>query len=105
MAFEPKTQAFTSSIATVTLGTGDKACKLGGVRDQASRRRRSGQAVFGEDALIRGAELHHKLLLFVVCHQCNVHVITPLQFHQRHRNAAQTARNAQAGFGCTAVRG
>ena len=31
MAFEPKTQAFTSSIATVTLGTGDKACKLGGV--------------------------------------------------------------------------
>ena len=31
MAFEPKTQAFTSSIATVTIGTGDKACKLGGV--------------------------------------------------------------------------
>ena len=31
MAFEPKTQAFTSSIATVTLGTGDKAVKLGGV--------------------------------------------------------------------------
>lgn len=31
MAFEPKTQAFSSSIATVTLGTGDKAVKLGGV--------------------------------------------------------------------------
>ena len=31
MAFEPKTQAFTSSIATVTIGTGDKAVKLGGV--------------------------------------------------------------------------
>lgn len=31
MAFEAKTQAFSSSIATVTIGTGDKACKLGGV--------------------------------------------------------------------------
>lgn len=31
MAFEPKTQAFSSSIATVTIGTGDKAVKLGGV--------------------------------------------------------------------------
>ncbi len=31
MAFEPKTQAFTSSIATVTIGTGDRAVKLGGV--------------------------------------------------------------------------
>ncbi len=31
MAFEPKTQAFNSSIATVTLGTGDKAVKLGGI--------------------------------------------------------------------------
>lgn len=31
MAFEPKTQAFSSSIATITLGTGDKAVKLGGV--------------------------------------------------------------------------
>ena len=31
MAFEPKTQAFSSSIAPVTLGTGDKAVKLGGV--------------------------------------------------------------------------
>ncbi len=31
MAFEPKTQAFTSSIATVTIGTGDKACSIGGV--------------------------------------------------------------------------
>ncbi len=31
MAFEAKTQAFSSSIATVTIGTGDKAVKLGGV--------------------------------------------------------------------------
>lgn len=31
MAFEPKTQAFSSSIAAVTLGTGDKAVKLGGI--------------------------------------------------------------------------
>lgn len=31
MAFEPKTQAFSSSIAAVTLGTGDKAVTLGGI--------------------------------------------------------------------------
>ena len=31
MAFEPKTQAFNSSIATVTVGTGDKAVTFGGV--------------------------------------------------------------------------
>ena len=31
MAFEAKTQAFSSSIATVTIGTGEKAVKLGGV--------------------------------------------------------------------------
>ena len=31
MAFEPKTQAFSSSIATVTVGTGDKAVTFGGV--------------------------------------------------------------------------
>ena len=31
MAFEPKTQAFSSSIGTVTVGTGEKAVKLGGV--------------------------------------------------------------------------
>ena len=31
MAFEAKTQAFSSSISTVTIGTGDKAVKLGGV--------------------------------------------------------------------------
>ncbi len=31
MAFEPKTQAFTSSIAKVTIGTGEKAVTLGGV--------------------------------------------------------------------------
>ena len=31
MAFEAKTQAFSSSIGTVTVGTGEKAVKLGGV--------------------------------------------------------------------------
>lgn len=31
MAFEPKTQAFNSSIAKVTLGTGEKAVTLGGI--------------------------------------------------------------------------
>ena len=31
MAFEPKTQAFNSSIAKVTIGTGEKAVTFGGV--------------------------------------------------------------------------
>ena len=31
MAFTPKTQAFSSSIETVTIGTGDKAVTLGGI--------------------------------------------------------------------------
>ena len=31
MSFEPKTQAFNSSISSVTIGTGDKAVTLGGI--------------------------------------------------------------------------
>ena len=34
MAFEAKTQAFSSSIATVTIGTGDKAVKKQPVRNK-----------------------------------------------------------------------
>ena len=41
--------------------------------DQTARRSRRGKAVLGKNALIRGAELHHKLLLFIMSHKGDIH--------------------------------
>ena len=36
--------------------------------------------MLGQDAFIRGAELHHQLFLFVVCHKGDVHTLSSFMY-------------------------
>ena len=48
-----------------------------GLADELSRDMRGAQGVFGQDAAVRDAELHHQLLFSVMCHQSNIHTQAP----------------------------
>ena len=59
--------------------------------------------MLGQDAFIRGAELHHEFFLFIVCHKGDVHTLSSFMyalssdFHQRNALPAKPLCDMQTG--------
>ena len=76
-------------MAALIFGQEQRDRKIRRLGDKPPRRRRSRQAVLGEDGFICRAELHHEFLFLIMRHECDIHFFSTPLF---------TCRQASAGF-------